>query len=126
MKKIKITLPAEYKQHYTINEVEQMKKVIDLYNKEMPETVGDAVQVLENMVKGKAIEAKAETAGNCRIYNHHDTDSGKIDIYITATIQAYDAFYIIGAYITDIWNITGDNNDEIKKQMFIREFKETR
>ena len=123
----KITLPKNYKETFTINDVEQMKKVIDHYNKDDPEAVKYAIESLESLFKGKAITNEAEAALNSRIYNAHETNSGNVDIWITATIYSdfESKFYIVGAYITDIWNITGDNNDEIKSYMYIREFKET-
>ena len=48
-----------------------------------------------------------------------------VDIWIEATAYVNDnEFIIIGAYLSDIWQITGNNNLEISSNMYIRKFKE--
>ena len=62
----------------------------------------------------------AEIAGNCRVENSFDSDSGNLDVWITFyAFHFYEGFYKIGVYLTDIWSIDGENNAEIKKHMYI-------
>ena len=72
----------------------------------------------------KVFEAKAVIAKNCRAYGAYFDDSGNLDVWVEATAQTSYGFCIIGAYLSDIWNLDGDNNDEMAGRMYIRQFKE--
>lgn len=70
--------------------------------------------------------AKAEIAGNCRVQNAFDSDSGNLDVWITFyAFNDYDGFFKIGVYLTDIWKISGENNSEIAEHMYIVPYKRT-
>lgn len=70
---------------------------------------------------------QAEIAGNCRVSNAYDNDSGNLDVWIKFyAFNVYDGFYTIGVYLTDIWKIDGKNNEEIAKQMYVRYYARSR
>ena len=57
--------------------------------------------------------------------NAFTENSGCLDVWIEATALVNgNEFIIIGAYLSDIWMITGYNNEEIASHMYIRRFKE--
>lgn len=72
----------------------------------------------------RIFEASAEIAKNCRVWNAYHEDSRDLDVWIEATAQTSEGFCIIGAYLTDLNEITGDNQDEIARRMFVRRFTE--
>lgn len=68
-------------------------------------------------------DAHAFIAKNGRVSDYYTHDSGNLDIWLEGL--AFDPFagaYMIGVYLSDVYNITGDNNSEIKEHMFIREY----
>ncbi len=68
-----------------------------------------------------------EICGNDRVEDAYGTDSGWYDLWIDVKgFDEYAGFYIVGVYLTDLWNYGSDNADEIREHMFIREFKEDR
>ena len=69
------------------------------------------------------LKCEPRISGNCRIYDAHDTNSGRLDIWVDAyAYNSYYGFYEFGFYLTDAWQVTGDNNDEIRKNMFVKAF----
>lgn len=69
------------------------------------------------------LESSAEIAKNGRIWNAHFEGSYDLDIWLEFTV--YDGgnkFYIVGVYLTDIWNIGGE--EDVKRHMYIRKFCE--
>ena len=68
-------------------------------------------------------DAHAYFAKNSRVSDYYTHDSGNLDIWLEGL--AFDPFagaYMIGVYLSDVYNITGGNNSEIKEHMFIREY----
>lgn len=73
----------------------------------------------------EVLKADASIAGNCRICDQYSDESGTLDIWIDTTVCVNDnEFIIIGAYLSDIWQITGSFDQEIVSHMYIRRFKE--
>ena len=50
-------------------------------------------------------------------------DIGKRLIEAQGLVE-FSGFYIVGFYLSDIWNLGADNREEVKSRMYIREFKE--
>lgn len=127
MKKIKINLPENYKKVYTVEDVEIMKELAKNFNDQTAEEAGiaDAAESLARLFdsSAKVLEAEAETAKNARVWDYY-TGAKDIDIWITIKFLGWSDFYIIGAYLSDIWSITGENTEELKSRMYIRKFTE--
>ena len=69
------------------------------------------------------LKAEAEIAKNGRIWDAYG-DTKNLDVWITVyAFNAYVGFYEIGCYLTDIWEVTGDNADQIRNRMFVLEYK---
>lgn len=73
----------------------------------------------------EVLKSSASIARNGRVWNLYGDGSGTLDIWIDATVCVNDnEFIIIGAYLSDIWQITGSFDQEIVSHMYIRRFKE--
>lgn len=73
----------------------------------------------------EVLKASAKISTNCRVMNALTENSGNLDIWIKATAYVNGNSYImIGAYLSDIWQITCNNYKEIASHMYIRKFKE--
>lgn len=127
---MKVNLTAEMKKFITVAEMPAVKKVMQ-YEKENDEwTVQEWAKMAARLVfddnGAKVIEATARIAKNQRVWDTFDEETRDIDVWIefTAFSEYRSSFIIAGVYLTDLWQLTTDNADEIKSHMYIRQFKE--
>ena len=127
---MKVNLTAEMKKFITVAEMPAVKKVMQ-YEKENDEwTVQDWAKMAARLVfddnGAKVIEATARIAKNQRVWDVFDEETRDIDVWIefTAFSEYRSSFIIAGVYLTDLWQLTKDNADEIKSHMYIRRFEE--
>lgn len=67
---------------------------------------------------------EAEIARNCRVYNQYSDNLRDLDIWLTIHAFYGNGFAIIGCYLTDIWQINGENQKEIAQHFYIHKFAE--
>ena len=127
---MKVNLTAEMKNFITVAEMPAVKKVMQ-YEKENDEwTVQEWAKMAARLVfddnGAKVIEATARIAKNQRVWDAFDEETRDIDVWIefTAFSEYRSSFIIAGVYLTDLWQLTKDNADEIKSHMYIRRFEE--
>ena len=127
---MKVNLTAEMKKFITVAEMPAVKKVMQ-YEKENDEwTVQEWAKMAARLVfddnGAKVIEATARIAKNQRVWDAFDEETRDIDVWIefTAFSEYRSSFIIEGVYLTDLWQLTKDNADEIKSHMYIRRFEE--
>ena len=127
---MKVNLTAEMKKFITVAEMPAVKKVMQ-YEKENDEwTVQEWAKMAARLVfddnGAKVIEATARIAKNQRVWDAFDEETRDIDVWIefTAFSEYRSSFIIAGVYLTDLWQLTKDNADEIKSLMYIRRFEE--
>ena len=127
---MKVNLTAEMKKFITVAEMPAVKKVMQ-YEKENDEwTVQEWAKMAARLVfddnGAKVIEATARIAKNQRVWDAFYEETRDIDVWIefTAFSEYRSSFIIAGVYLTDLWQLTKDNADEIKSHMYIRRFEE--
>lgn len=127
---MKVNLTAEMKKFITVAEMPAVKKVMQ-YEKENDEwTVQEWAKMAARLVfddnGAKVIEATARIAKNQRVWDAFDEETRDIDVWIefTAFSEYRSSFIIAGVYLTDLWQLTKNNADEIKSHMYIRRFEE--
>lgn len=127
---MKVNLTAEMKKFITVAEMPAVKKVMQ-YEKENDEwTVQEWAKMAARLVfddnGAKVIEATARIAKNQRVWDAFDEETRDIDVWIefSAFSEYRSSFIIAGVYLTDLWQLTKDNADEIKSHMYIRRFEE--
>ena len=127
---MKVNLTAEMKKFITVAEMPAVKKVMQ-YEKENDEwTVQEWAKMAARLVfddnRAKVIEATARIAKTQRVWDAFDEETRDIDVWIefTAFSEYRSSFIIAGVYLTDLWQLTKDNADEIKSHMYIRRFEE--
>lgn len=128
---MRVTLEKEYKRYITLEEAPFVRRFIaDMKQDEFP--IADAARMAVEVACGwgstcvKIYEAKATFAKNQRVYNWYGEETRDFDVWIEATAQATNGFYIVGAYLSDIHSITGDNHEEVKSHMYVRKFTEVK
>lgn len=127
---MKVNLTAEMKKFITVAEMPAVKKVMQ-YEKENDEWIVQewakmAARLVFDDNGAKVIEATARIAKNQRVWDAFDEETRDIDVWIefTAFSEYRSSFIIAGVYLTDLWQLTKNNADEIKSLMYIRRFEE--
>lgn len=130
---MKVRLDKEDKKYITLDEAPLVREIItDM--KEDENTAADwakyaiAAPYNHREYSVKILKASAKIAKNNRVWNVLNEHSGDLDVWVEATayvscVDGYE-FIIIGAYLSDIWQITYDNALEIASHMYVRKFKE--
>ena len=132
---MKVRITKEAKQWLTLAEapaanaiVRDMKEdewSVAEYAKMAVNCIGNAIGKEYNWCS-RVLESDAEISGNARIWNAYSEDSGRLDVWINFTARTYDGFIEGGAYLTDIWNIAGDNQEELASHMYYRRYEEVK
>lgn len=91
--------------------------------------LNETVKMLARNLSFDSVEeiytATAQIAKNQRIENYYNENSGDLDIWIEATYKTYDEFFVVGAYLSDIWLSDGtpETKELIKSRAYIQEYK---
>ena len=117
---MKVALEKGYRKHYTLEDLEIAKKIIQWEKEDGMSAKDWAEMAIREALKGtgdylkECLKAEAHTAKNCRANDNYWPSE------YNDTAQTDNGFIIVGAYLTDIWN-TGAA--EYKQHMYIRYFK---
>lgn len=124
---MKVTITEESKKYLTVEEYEIAKRIVKEFKAAEFETVEDYARQAAYIAAGsvnEVLKAKASIARNNRVYNALATDTGMLDVWIDVTASTSDGFVIVGACLSDLWQATGENNEELASHMYIRKFIE--
>lgn len=123
---MKVIMSNESKRIVTVSELPAAKKII----RDMKDDASTAADYAASAVRAlcgycdEVFRASAEIAKNGRVYDAYDTGSGNLDVWISFIARADNREIVEGgAYLTDIWDITGDENDEIKEHAFLLRYR---
>lgn len=118
------TITKESKRWMTVEQSEQIPALLEsLKNDDGKINLSYELDMLKSLFNGdKIFETSAEIAGNSRIWNYYTDSSMALDVWICTTIKAWDAFYEVGCYLSDLWSYEGDEVD-IKSKMYIQAYK---
>ena len=128
---MKVKLTQEYKKYITVAEMPMVREIIADFKEDESTIEEYAEMAIRAAYDGNAynieiLKASASIAKNQRAWNAYSNNSETLDVWIEATAYVNgDEFIMIGAYLSDIWQIDGDNNKEIAEHIYIRRFKET-
>lgn len=128
---MKIKVDEEAKKILTLSDMPIVKQIIKDF-KTNEDDLSWELETLKNIFGAtEIIKSEARISKNCRVYNYFNENSNNIDIWIDATFyENYSSenkggvFYIVGAYLTDIYQSTGENWKELQSRMYIRKFLE--
>lgn len=124
---MKIMLTADLKKTLTSSEkltAGILVRAMEEEETDVKEYAAMAARVAAGTDQVTVLEASAEVAKNERNWNGMFNESANFDVWVNFTAYAGNCFVIGGAYLSDIWEITGRNNAEILDRMFIRKFVE--
>lgn len=131
-----VEMTKEAERIITISEmpyVEQMKESLLAESGDDYTDLFEYAMMAARLVSGvntvKVLDATASFCKNCHVYDRYCEGSGQLDVWVEFTAIAtngLDGIYIVGANLTDIWDITGqpEYDGELRKRMYIRQFRE--
>ena len=126
---MKVRFTAEMKRVVTVAEMPAVRSVIE-YMKEDQWEAKDYAEMAARIAIGcndvKVIDASARIAANSRIWNAIAEDSMQYDVWVEFTAFANNGFVMGGVCVTDLWNYSSDNRDDIIPHMYIRKFIEVK
>lgn len=123
MKKNTIKMPDNYKSLFTL---EDMEAIHDFIKNNEDCVITDAVSILENALAGETLKYTAEWCWSSEADGR--MGSPYLDVWIIAYIlhigESGEEIERIGICLTDIWDINGENWDEIHQRTYTRRFVE--
>ena len=131
---MKVSIAKDMKNVITIADMPAVNEVLKTMQYD-PTTAKEAAETAARIASGnndvRVLEASAEIAGNCRIWDYYNFDgcSAQYDVWVNFTAIIANGFGGIimgGAYLSDLNSATGDNDEEIRSHMYIRKFTETK
>lgn len=125
---MKVQITKEAKQWLTVAQMPEVRKMIaDLKDDDIKSYVITMMNFLEgnNFFNVKVFEATAEISRNIRVKDRYTDNSGDLDVWINfiAYGSGSDSFIRGGAYLSDIWSITGTEEDnKLKSRMYVARY----
>ena len=123
---MKVKFTAEAKKYITVAEMPHVRRIINEMRED--DSLKDYAEMAARVASRdwndfEILKADAEISRNCRAHNNYHEGSGNLDIWLTIyAYNAYKGFYNIGVYLSDIWQLTSDNGEEIRSHMYIAEY----
>ena len=133
---MKVQITAETKKNISVAQLPAAREIVKSCAEDessVKDYAASAVNVALKAATGvtngcvKVLEASARISRNCRAWNNYSDDSDDLDVWIEATAETVEGFIKIGAYLTDVWEITGTDtatDAEIVWHMYVRRFVE--
>ena len=126
---MKIRITTDSKKLLTLSEMPAVRE-IQRQEAEDTMTASEYLQMAAHVASRSNADfqifgASASIAKNCRIWEYYGADTGALDIWLEGlAFDPYEGAFLIGAYLSDIFNITGGPSDEdIRYHMFIRTYR---
>lgn len=128
---MKVSVEKEYRRLYTMEDLDNARALIAALKEDTSKpadyliiAAGIAARMRGDYAE-RILEASAETAKNCRLeWNAQGDNTGIMDAWISGTAETSRGFLKIGAYLSDIWNISGDDYAAETAHMYIRYYTE--
>lgn len=123
---MKVKFTKESKAITRVSELPNVNEVIKYFKEDEEGTGNWYFETAARLAGGssmKVLKSSAEIARNARAWDRYGNSA---DFDVWCNVYAFDpmvGFYEIGFYISDLWELTSDNADEIKSHMYIREYK---
>lgn len=115
---MKVTLPKDYRKRFTLEQMDIARRI----SRDMKDDTSTPAEYIVYAVNDwlraahkhdyceEVLKATAQFEGNCRIYEAYGEGTDCMDIWIDATVRTGAGFLVIGAYLTDIWEISSETS----------------
>lgn len=128
---MKVQITADSKKVIHLDEQEIVRQIIsDCKDDDLRAYVMSAVNCVGTSYNTcqRIYEMTAQIARNCRCWDAFFEGSRDLDVWIEAAALTSEGFVMIGAYLTDIWQICGREAEDavVRSHFYIRRFVEQR
>lgn len=133
---MKVKFTKQAKNYITVAEAAEARKIIESLKNDDDESATDYLRSAGNLANkminnspfgiDRVLEADAEISRNNRAWDNYHEGSGKLDVWVQGLVKAdLDTYMEIGAYLSDIWNITGNNEMDVDiiEHMYIEVYR---
>lgn len=123
---MRVMMTDDSKKIITLAEAPYARQIIE----ELKEDTGlqEYARMAANVAGGnynyEILKATAEITRNRNVWDQYGEGTGMLDVLLK--IYAFNrlaGFYEINVFLSDIWQITGDNTDEIRDRMWIAHYE---
>lgn len=128
---MKVEISKNTERSIYLYQLEEAKEIASQFEDEeqsasLEDAVKSAISIATDISSAcfEVLKAEAEIMPNGRICNKYTDTSENLDVYLN--IYAFDdyyGFYNIHCYLSDIWESTGDNSEELRKYMYIEKYE---
>lgn len=124
---MKVTLEKNYKDWYTVSDLERAKEVIRMEKDDEETAAGWAQYAVNEAMKDMSdsfeeiLKATARTAKNNRAWNAYGENTWNMDVWIEAIAQTTWGFLKVGAYLSDIWE---SGATDYRDKMYVKYYTE--
>ena len=128
---MKVTFPKDYKNFYTVAEVEAAKQIIREMKEDTSTAAEEAAAAIREALKNtgdcldEVLKAEATICKNNRIWNQYGENTGMLDIMICGIAKTSLGYIDVEATLSDIWQI-GSEGYEDRLRMYVRHFTRPR
>lgn len=112
---MKVALPKDYRQQFTLEELDTARRIIRDMKDDDATPVWYAEVAIDHWLSRKTNDARSEVlkasavaAKNGRVWDAYGDGTERADVWIEAVAKTWLGYLEIGAYLTDIWSIGGD------------------
>ena len=114
---MKVKITADSKKIIRMYQVDVAKRIVKSLAEDEMSAADYAVYAVNAIMASRQdgcdriLECTAEIAGNGRAWNSILEDSENLDVWISGIARTYTGYVEFGAYLTDIWNLTGEDDE---------------
>lgn len=129
MKLTKISLPKDARDIFTLTMIDQSKRLAAQLAANNDSGKLDLTWEAEHLASYatqrsgvEIISARAEFAPNSTI--EYNEETGYMDVWLDLVVADYDGFWRVRGYLTDVWQIHGNDDRELAQYMAIHHYIE--
>lgn len=125
---MKVKITNETKREITVAQLAKAKEIVKALanpDNEEPNGTEEYFKVAVRAASGdnvrEVLKVEARIARNCGVWDAMwGEDTEDLDVWIEGVAETWSGIYKVGAYLTDIWNISAE--DKQTNKMYIRKF----
>lgn len=121
---MKVILTKESKQNIKASQLDAAKSIIRMCRDDESSAADYATYAVNCIMHDKMdwcesiLKCSAEIAPNSRVWGLWGNETENLDVWIEGIAECSRCLVRFGAYLSDIWSISGDNAGELSERMY--------
>lgn len=128
---MKLEITRDFKKLATTKELETVKELARVMEEDEA-TVLTYAQMVMRAITGENTQfeyfrARATASVNRRVHNRYFDGSGRLDVWVEfLAFETFAGAYDCGVYLSDIWDLCGNKDKELRPRMYVNAFEKKR